>query len=174
MAKKTWEKIGYGPQDFLDFYRRTLDALIEKNLAGHQMIDRGSAILLAKILSREDPNFLDLRSPCGAGLGQLAYNYDGNVFTCDEGRMMYYMGEEAFLLGNVLEKSYDELIGNEVVESMCIASCLDVLPGCSDCVYMPYCGVCPVYNYAEQGNIFGQMPTNERHQNILWPVQHIV
>jgi hypothetical protein len=30
---------------------------------------------------------LELRSPCGAGIGQLLYNYDGKVYTCDEGRI---------------------------------------------------------------------------------------
>ena len=29
---------------------------------------------------------IQLRSPCGAGIGQLLYNYDGKVYTCDEGR----------------------------------------------------------------------------------------
>jgi len=40
-----------------------------------------------KILTENDPNFLDSRSPCGACIGQVAYNYDGKVYTCDEGRM---------------------------------------------------------------------------------------
>jgi len=39
---------------------------------------------------------------------------------------------------------------------------LDILPGCAVCVYKPYCGVCPIYNYVQNGNIFTQMPNNER------------
>jgi sulfatase maturation enzyme AslB (radical SAM superfamily) len=39
---------------------------------------------------------------------------------------------------------------------------LESQPECSQCVYNPYCGVCPTYNYVEQGDVFGQMMTNER------------
>ena len=33
---------------------------------------------------------------------------------------------------------------------------MESLPGCSDCVYQPYCGVCPVVGYAQHGTIFPQ------------------
>ena len=39
---------------------------------------------------------------------------------------------------------------------------LDGLPECCNCVYKPYCGVCPVYNYIEGGSIFARIPGNER------------
>ena len=45
---------------------------------------------------------------------------------------------------------------------MCAASCAEALPDCGECVYRPYCGVCPVYNYACHGNIFAPEPNNER------------
>jgi hypothetical protein len=32
--------------------------------------------------------YVDLRSPAGAGLGALVYNYDGSVFASVEGRML--------------------------------------------------------------------------------------
>lgn len=51
---------------------------------------------------------MELRSPCGAALGQLAFTASGNVYTCDEGRMMAEMGDDAFKLGNVFENGYDE------------------------------------------------------------------
>ena len=34
------------------------------------MLERYAAIFLTKILGGEDPNFLDIRSPSGAGIGQ--------------------------------------------------------------------------------------------------------
>ena len=103
-----------------------------------------------------------MRSPCGAGIGQLAYNFNGNVYTCDEGRMLSRMGDESFLLGNVLKNDYQEIVGHQVVKSTCISSVLDGLPECCDCVYKPYCGVCPVYNHVEGGSIFARIPNNER------------
>jgi len=34
------------------------------------------------------------------------------------------------------------------------ASVTDIQPVCSDCVYKPYCGVCPVFNYSEHNDLF--------------------
>ena len=40
-------------------------------------------------------------SPAGIGLGALVYNYDGDVYASDEGRMLAEMGDHTFRLGNV-------------------------------------------------------------------------
>ena len=42
------------------------------------------------------------------------------------------------------------------------ASILESLPTCSDCVYQPYCGVCPVVTYALDGDIFPRGPKGFR------------
>lgn len=161
-AKKTFEKIGYTPSQFLEFYFTALDYMLDLNRQGVEILERTAAILLTKMLTPGDPNYLDLRSPCGAGIGQIAYNHDGGVFTCDEGRMLHQMGDDAFKIGTIPESSYKDLIESPQVKALAVASCLDGIPHCCDCVFKPYCGVCPVYNYAEQGGIFGQMPANDR------------
>jgi len=159
-----FRKIGYSVDEYIKFYKKAINYMIEINLKGKKFREKAACIFLTKILTEYDPNHLELRSPCGAGIGQLAYNYNGQVYTCDEGRMMSMMGDESFCLGNVHKNTYQELVSSPVVRTLCTASCLDGLPHCNDCVYKPYCGVCPIYNYSEQGNIFGQMPTNERCQ----------
>lgn len=161
-AKGTFEKIGYTSDEFLEFYKEALGYVIQKNKEGHDILERFAAIFLTKMLTPFDPNYLDIRSPCGAGIGQVAYNYDGRVFTCDEGRMVHQMGDDAFEIGTVGESSYKDLMEHETVKAIAIASCLDGLPDCIDCAYNPYCGTCPVYNYTEQGNIFQQARTNEK------------
>ncbi|OGL42831.1 MAG: His-Xaa-Ser system radical SAM maturase HxsB [Candidatus Schekmanbacteria bacterium GWA2_38_11] len=162
VAKKTWEQIGYSIDDFIKFYKKSLNYIISLNLKGKPIQEALAVTFLTKILTDRDPNHMDYRSPCGAGIGQIAYNYNGDVYTCDEGRMFGRIGDDIFKMGNVKENSYQELMNSEVVKSMCIASCLEAIPGCSDCAHKPYCGVCPVYNYSEQGSIFGQMSTNGR------------
>lgn len=161
IAKETWEKISYTPEEFIDFYKKALDYILKLNLQGKKTYERTACIFLKKIFTDLDPNYLDTRSPCGAGIGQIAYNFNGDIYTCDEARMLSRMGDEAFKLGNI-KTSYRNLLYNEKVKTLCIASCLDNLPGCNICVYNPYCGVCPVYNYLEKGNIFGQEPHNAR------------
>jgi His-Xaa-Ser system radical SAM maturase HxsB len=156
-ADKTAPRVEYPRGEYLDFYRSAVDYMIDLNKRGVEILERFAAIFLTKILGGEDPNFLDVRSPCGAGIGQIAYNYDGKIFTCDEGRMLHEMGDDAFLLGQVGETRYRDVMSHETVRALAIASNLDAQPDCVNCTYQPYCGVCPVHNHKTQGSIFGRM-----------------
>lgn len=156
-----YDKIGYGSREYLDFFRDTMDYIISLNLKGRYFNEKGAKFFLEKIFSEQDPNMLDNQSPCGGGGREFSYNHNGNVYTCDLGRSLSATGSENFKVGDVNDK-YSQLIDNSVIKSMCSSSCLIGLPECNDCAYMPFCGVCPVQNYAETGNIFSQMPNNER------------
>lgn len=156
-ADRTRQRLEYPRGDYMQYYRRAVDYMIELNKQGVQILERYASIFLTKILRGEDPNFLDLRSPSGAGIGALAYNYDGQVFTCDEGRMLHEMGDDTFYLGDVRTSSFRELVGHETVRAMTIASNLDGQPDCIHCTYQPYCGTIPSFNHKSQGSIFGRM-----------------
>lgn len=156
-AEKTGHRVEYPRAEYMEFYRSATDYILELNKQGVEILERFAAIFLTKILGGEDPNFLDIRSPCGAGIGQIAYNYDGKVFTCDEGRMLHETGDDTFLIGNVATSSYREMMGHETVQALGIASNLDAQPDCVNCTYQPYCGVCPVHSHKTQGTIFGRM-----------------
>lgn len=158
MAVKTWEKIGYTPQEFLDFYKKSLDYILDLNKKSDiPFREMTATYMLTKILTEKDPNYFELRSVCGAGIGQMLYNYDGDIYTCDEGRMT---GDDMFKLGNVTD-DYKDVIDCPTVKTMCMASCLDNLP-CDHCAYKPYCGTCPIVNHAETGNIFPQLSNSTR------------
>jgi len=156
-AAQTGKTIDYDRAAFLDFYRQAVEHILDLNRQGVQVLERYAAIFLTKILGDEDPNFLDIRSPCGAGIGQLAYNYNGKIFTCDEGRMLHQMGDSFFQLGSIDDARYRKIMLTDTVRAMTMASNLDAQPDCVVCAYNPYCGVCPVHNYATQGSIFGRM-----------------
>jgi His-Xaa-Ser system radical SAM maturase HxsB len=156
-AGKTAKKVEYPRREYLDFYAKATDYVLELNRQGTQMIERYAAIFLTKILQGEDPNFLDIRSPAGAGIGQLAYSYDGTVYTCDEGRMLAAQGDDTFRLGHVDESKYRDIVGHPIVRAMVIASNLDSQPDCVACTYNPYCGLQTTHNYKTQGSIFGRM-----------------
>ena len=102
------------------------------------------------------------RCPCGASIGQLAYNYDGDLYTCDEGRMIGWDGDEIFKAGNVFKNSYSSIVNSPVTKGCILASNLEQQTQCFRCAYKSYCGVCPVYNYEAQRNIWGNIPSNER------------
>jgi His-Xaa-Ser system radical SAM maturase HxsB len=159
-AERTRLKIEYPRSEYLEFYRRAVDYILELNAQGVEILERYAAIFLTKILQGTDPNFLDLRSPAGPGLGALAYNYDGNIYTCDEGRMLAAMGDDALRLGHVGDARYRDLVGHETVRAVALASNLDGQPDCEQCAYNPYCGTVPAHNLKTQGTVYGHMPDN--------------
>jgi His-Xaa-Ser system radical SAM maturase HxsB len=137
-------------EEFLEFWKKSMEYVFEINKKKF-LIENFSVILLKKILGEEDIKYVDLQSPCGAAISQLAYNYDGNIYTCDEGRQY-----DLFKLGNV-ENTYTELLTSKDALGMVTASITDFLT-CDNCVYKPYCGVCPVCSYAETKNIVTRFP----------------
>ena len=153
-AIPNWSEIGYSASGFVQFYRECLSYILELNKQGKPFSEGHAGIFLSKILSGHAQNYMELRSPCGATIGQAAYYFNGDVYTCDEGRMIAEMGDSAFKLGNVYKNSYDEMMSSPVCKTVCAASVLESLPECTDCVYQPYCGTCPALNYASEHNVF--------------------
>lgn len=158
-AYNEWDKVGYTPEEFICFYKKCFNYIIELNKKGVNIREGHASIMLKKIITGCPLNYMELRSPCGAGVGQIAYYYDGNIYTCDEGRMLAEMGDDSFKLGNV-NNSYDELMSSSSCKAACISSVLESLPNCCDCVYQPYCGTCPVINLALQKNIYNREPND--------------
>jgi len=159
-ASASWQKIGYKPEDFIDFWKKSMDYIFELNKKGIKIKERMSVIILRKILGvsvSEGEDYVDLRSPCGAAIGQLLYNYNGNIFTCDEGRMV---GNDIFKIGDVNQKYKDVLTSKQTCAI--VSSSINDSFICNNCVYKPYCGICPVCNYFEQGNIIAKIPETSR------------
>ncbi len=161
IAKENWDKIGYEADEYVAFYNKCLRYIIEVNKKGIFLSEGHARLFLFKILRGEGINYMELRSPCGASIGQMAFYYDGRIFTCDEGRMLAEMGNDSFQLGTV-SSTYDELIDNPICKATCASSVLESVPSCCDCTYAPYCGTCPVINLALDGDIFAKVPNNYR------------
>lgn len=162
IALKKWQEIGYTAEEFISFYKKCLLYIIEKNREGHFIREGHASIFLSKILNGYGVNYMELRSPCGAGIGQVAYYYDGNIYTCDEARMLQEMGDASFRIGNVIKDSYDTVMNSKICRAVCKYSILESLPQCCDCVYLPYCGVCPVVNYALEKDVISRSNHNYR------------
>ena len=138
-----------------------LNEIIQCNKDGYYISEGHASIFLRKILEQSADNYMELRSPCGAGVGQIVYYYDGSVYTCDEARMLSEMGLPDFCLGDVND-SYDGLMNTRVCRVTCQSSVLESIPQCCDCAYHPYCGVCPVINYAMEQNLYSRSANGYR------------
>ena len=169
-AAATARKLGYSMSDYIAFYKDALEYILELNKRGVEVMERHAAIMLSKILNDEEPNYLDLRTPGGAVIGQVGYHPDGRIFSSDEGRMVAAMGDDIFHVGDVNQTSYDEMMQNDTVRALILASTNDSQPGCVTCTYKNYCGQQPEYNYKTQGTIFGRMVDSvwcEKHKSIF-------
>ena len=155
-AGKTARVVEYDRAAYRDFYRTAVEHILDKNRRGEQVLERYASIFLTKILGDEEPNFLDIRSPGGSAIGQLAYSYDGKIFTSDEGRMMAETGESMFHIGDVQTSKYRDLMKHPTVRALVMASIREMQPDCINCTYATYCGIQPEHNHRSLGSIFGR------------------
>ncbi len=155
-------KLGYTDEEFIDFYRKSMDYIIELNKNWVEIRENLSSIYLTKILTDIDPNYLDERSPCWACIWQVAYNFDWKIYSCDEWRMLGRMWDDNFLMWDVNDTNfseypwydtYNKMMSSETTKTMVQTSTLDWLPWYNDSVYKPYIGVCPIHSYKTSWNL---------------------
>lgn len=163
-ATATWKQIGYSMDEFLEFWTDCVEYILQLNRQGIFIQERMASMFLTKMLTPDDPNYTDCRSPAGSGTAQLAYNFDGGIYTCDEGRMLAHMGNDFFRLGHVANSTWAEVSGHPTVKALAVASIQEALPACTSCVYRPSCGIQPIHNYMFDGDLFGQRPRSRKCQ----------
>ena len=173
-AIKTQQRIGYSIDEFLEFYKVTLEYILELNRKGINLVETYAQILLTRILTPFSTGYVDLQSPSGAGIGAAVYNYDGNVYASDESRMLAEMGDEQFRLGNVYSETYEQIFGGDLIRTIVRSSCVESLPGCADCAFQSFCGADPIFNYATQGDMIGHQPTSEFHKKNFFIIKHLL
>lgn len=149
------QDIYYSVEEFIEFWKKAMDYIIEVNQKT-KLVERETLYMLKKIVTDSDPNYLELRSPCGAVSGQLLYDYNGKIYTCDEGRML---GEDTFNVGDVNQSLKKITTSDE--SCAIISSSINDANYCNRCVYKPYCGLCPVLNYVEFGSTIGRISESE-------------
>jgi uncharacterized protein len=173
-AVKTKLKTGYDTDAYLAFYDKALTHIIELNRQGQFFVEGFAQLLLTKILTPFPTGYVDLQSPTGAGISAVVYNYDGDVYVSDEARMLAEMGDKTFRMGSVHTDSYEGMFGGELLRTLVEASCVESLPGCSDCALQTWCGADPVENYAKQGNIIGHRPTSDFCHRNMSIIKHLL
>jgi uncharacterized protein len=73
-----------------------------------------------------------------------------------------------FKLGNVNNNKYSDIMSSRKTCSL-ITSSINDCQICDSCCYKPYCGICPVCNFIEQGTIIAKIP--ETHKCKIYKVQ---
>lgn len=168
-ALRSARRTGYDIEAFQAFYHRALDRILWWNRQGVSAEEAYAAILLTHILTPFHSGYVDLRSPAGAGLGVLAYDYDGSVYVSDEGRMLAAAGDPTFRMGTVRDP-LPVLMASNAMRVVAAGGVAEDLPGCRDCAFLPYCGSDPVHHHATQGDVRADRLTSDfcrRHTDLF-------
>ncbi|MDF0668789.1 MAG: radical SAM protein [Nitrospira sp.] len=135
---------------FLHYYLDALDYLMERSTRdGVAYSERMVRVVVSKLLGDSDVGYVDWRNPCGDFSGAITYDYDGAVLPSDEARSL----RPHFVLGNVREHRYGDLIRRPETFATMNMSLRDRHPVCRECAYNPYCGVAPILEFARHGSL---------------------
>jgi uncharacterized protein len=173
-AVRTGQIDRYNTEKWVEFFKEGLSYIIDINKNGYPLREIYSTIIMRKMLTPQEPGYVDLRSPAGIGIGAVVYNYDADVYASDEGRMLAEMGESKFCIGNLLSNSYEEIFGNDVLLDAIERSVTVSVPSCSDCAFLPYCGSDPVYHWATQKDVVGNKANSGFCQKNMGIFKHLI
>lgn len=173
-AIKTKAYGAYDVDRWLEFYCEGLDYILELNKQGVHFTEYFASLLLTKMLTSNDPGFVDLMSPAGAGIAAVVFNYDGDVYASDESRMLREMGDTTFKLGNLHTSSYEEIFTSEALLNALDDSFSMSAPMCTDCAFEPWCGAEPVFHHAIFGDMLGRKPESEFCKRIMGVVKYLL
>ena len=146
-------------EEFLEFFEKGLDYIIELNKKGEFFRETYTSIILKKFLTAYSDNYVDLMSPTGLINSVIVYDYNGDVYLSDEARMLAQMKDETFKLGTV-NNSWEELLKAPIIDRVAESGINEYLAGCDSCAFNVYCGADPIHNHATQGDIYGFRPTS--------------
>jgi len=173
-AKRDKHKLAYPIDDFINSYKKALDYIIQINMRGIFFAEGYATILLTRILTPFSTGFVDLQSPAGVAISGVIFDYDGDVYVSDEGRMLASVGDKSFRIGNVSSNSYQEIFNSDYLRQIINDSVAESLPECATCAYLAYCGADPVRNYSEQGDIIGNRTTSEICKKNKSIIKHLI
>jgi uncharacterized protein len=153
-AIKTRAYYEYSAEQWCDFYKDSMDYILELNRNGLRFVEFYTSLILKKMFHLENTGFVNLQSPSGFGTMGVIYDFNGKVYGSDEGRMMAQMGDDQFQLGHVNDDYRSLFLGEKligIIDETIAQSC----PQCSDCAFLPWCGSDPDYHWATQRDNVG-------------------
>ena len=98
---------------------------------------------------------MDLLSPSGIVNSAIVFNYNGEIYASDEGRMLAEMKDKTFCLGHLKTDKLEDIVFSEQYQSLSDTISNESLAGCTTCAYQQHCGADPVYHHAVQGDAYG-------------------
>lgn len=146
-------KNDYSIEEYLLFYERLLELIIDFNNKGIPFVEHSAAIHIKRLLNPNFAGYADLKSPSGLIFNSLLFNYDGKLYGSDESRMLQKVFPDVdFAIGNVEGLSF---VGNPIYHQILSDSLNMLQVGCESCAFQPFCGVDPCQNISLFGEPVG-------------------
>ncbi len=161
------QEISYNKEDWIEFYKKSLDYIIEINKSWKFFKENITSVYLKKIFNPIDPAFMDIRSPSWIAIWWVAYNYDGKIYASDESIMLWRMWDNTFLMTNLTwswEQNYKNMMNSDISKIAIQSSTLDWLPWFNEHVYKPYIWVDIIHNYKITWNFYNPISKDDKAQ----------
>lgn len=179
-AKQIWSKIWFEMTEYLEFYNKILNYVSKKKAEWVKIDDTYYDICQHNVLEKQRAWYTEEMAPCcWAVLGQVAYNWDWWIYTCDEGRMLSAVNDESFKVGQIdqnksAKEIYREYVGSSVTNYMLLSSMIDFIPWYSTNPYSCFIGLCPIYNYVKDGSLFSKYKNDPRFKIQDWIIEKLI
>lgn len=164
-AASDMKTLAYEKEQWIHFYEKSLDYILELNKKGTPFKETITSIYLMRIFNDFDPAFMDIRSPSWIAIGWVAYNYDGKIYASDESRMLWRMWIDDFLMTDMLDspaETFKAMVKSQITKIAVQSSCLDGLPGYNEHVYKPYIWVDIIHNFKLTGSVYNPVMKDEK------------
>jgi uncharacterized protein len=149
-ALDNWPELEMKAEEFFAFWREGIEYCLQLNKKGIKVKERSAGQMLAGILTNKNGAMCQ-RRPCGAGgFPMLSYETDGSIYACDSVRSVDF-----FNLGNVEKDTYSS-VREKALPLLGLAP--DLIPICSSCPFMAYCGMCLAEVAGTENDIYPKIP----------------
>lgn len=175
-AASDMKTLAYEKDEWVDFYKKSLDYIIDINKKWTFFRESITWVYLMKIFNSIDPAFMDIRSPSWIAVWWVAYNYDGKIYASDESRMLWRMWDDAFLMSEwkwTWEENYKEMSNSDITKIAIQSSTLDWLPWYNEHVYKPYLWVDIIHNYKTTWNLYNPLKKDDKMQMQIEIIDYI-
>ncbi len=157
-AGVNWNKLGYTVDEFLTFWENAVNYLLELDAKGVKLTDVNTLVYAFYILGHSNVGMTDMEVPCGAIFGQIVYNYNGDIYPCDEARSY-----PIFKLGSVYKDSYKDIVSSKKA-ALLFNAATNLSTAADADPYYPFANSCFVDNYATQGTIVPNLSDDFMYQ----------
>lgn len=142
-----WASYGYTIKEYVYFFEKYLDYLLELNKAGIKIKDRSIVVLLSNIFRKE--MLWCLGEECHAITSSLVYDTNGDIYPCEYWRFTKNM---KYKLANIDTAYFSDILSKkqtkEIIKNNSIFNST-----CAGCIWKPFCGVCVFRREYEGGSL---------------------